>query len=102
MTEPKVLLRNGQMQIFGKIQRSIFLANVALIMGVGLDELGQPKIDVISADFGPFPAPSGMNSAISSLISEAYTGSLGPAATGFRLESIIITDGIMTLTGQIK
>jgi hypothetical protein len=41
----KVLLRNGQMQMFGKISAaSSFL--FALIMGVGLDELG-PKIDVI-------------------------------------------------------
>lgn len=102
MTEPKVLLRNGQIQIYGRTQRSIFLANAALIIGVGLDELGQPKIDVISADFGPFPAPLGINNAISSLISEAYTGSVGPSATGFRLESIIITDGIMRLTGRTR
>ena len=102
MTEPKILLRNGQMQVFGKIQRNVFLANVAIILGVRIDEAGQPKIEVVSADFGPFPAPSGINSAISSLISEAYTGSVGPAATGFRLENVTIADGIMTLTGRIK
>jgi hypothetical protein len=102
MTAPRVLLRDGQMQIFGRIKRSTFLANVALIMGVGLDDLGQPKIVVISADFGLFPDPPGINSAISSLISEAYIGSVGPAATGFRLENMINTDGFMTLTGRIQ
>ena len=101
-TEPQVLLRNGQMQILGKFQRGIFLANLSVTLNVTLDEAGKPKIEVVSADFGPFPAPEGLNSAISSLIDEAFTGSLGPVATGLRLESIIIADGLMTLTGRIK
>jgi hypothetical protein len=102
LTEPKILLRNGQMQVYGKVQRSVFVANVAVIMSVGVDEAGQPRFEIISADFGPLPTPSGLNSAISALIAEAYTGSVGPVATGFRLENITITDGVMTLTGRIK
>jgi len=102
LTEPKVLLRNGQMQVYGKIQRSVFLANVAIILNVGIDEAGQPRIEVASADFGPLPAPLQLNKAISSLISEAYTGSMGPVATGFRLENISIAEGVMTLTGRMK
>jgi hypothetical protein len=101
-TEPQVLLRNGQMQILGKFQRGIFLANLSMILDVMIDEEGKPKIEVASADFGPFPAPTGLNSAISSVIDEAFTGSLGPVATGFRLENIVIADGLMTLTGRIK
>jgi hypothetical protein len=59
-------------------------------------------MEVVSTDFGPFPAPEGLNSAISAMVAEAYTGSLGPMATGFRLESITIADGSMTLSGRIK
>ncbi len=102
MTEPQILLRNGQMQLFGKAQRSIFVANVAIIINVGVDEIGQPKIEVASADFGPFPAPQGLNAAISAVVAEAYTGTLGPIATGFRIESITITDGMMTISGRVK
>jgi hypothetical protein len=101
-TEPQVLLRSGQMQIFGKINRGIFTANMAIVLNAGIDENGQPKMEIVSADFGPFPAPEGLNSAISSVISEAYAGSLGPVATGFRIETITIADGTMTLTGRIK
>jgi hypothetical protein len=71
-------------------------------MNVGVDVAGQPRLEIASADFGPFPAPQGLNNAISALIAEAYTGSLGPVATGFRLESISIADGVMTLTGRVK
>jgi hypothetical protein len=101
-TEPQILLRDGQMQIFGKIQRGYLLANIAIILSVGIDEAGLPKIEVISADFGPFPAPQGMNEAVSAIVAEAFTGSFGPAAIGLRLEAITIADGIMTLTGRLK
>ncbi len=102
-TEPQVLLRNGQMQIVGKIDRGIFAANMLITMNVSVDQTtSQPKIEIASADFGPFPAPEGLNTAISAIIAEALTGSLGPVAIGFRLESITIADGIMTMTGRIK
>jgi hypothetical protein len=102
MTEPQVLLRDGQMLVYGKVQRGIFVANVSMVINVGVDEAGQPKIEVASADFGPLPAPEGLNTAISALVAEAYTGSLGPIATGFRMESITITHGLMTLSGRVK
>jgi hypothetical protein len=69
---------------------------------VGVDEEGQPKIEIASADFGPFPAPEGLKQSMTALITEAYTGSLVPVATGFRLESIDIANGLMTVTGRIR
>jgi len=102
-TEPQVLLRNGQMQMYGKINRGMFAANMLITMNVTVDpDTGLPKIEIASADFGPVPAPEGLNAAISAVIDEAFTGSMGPVATGFRIESITIADGIMTLTGRIK
>jgi hypothetical protein len=102
-TDPQILLRNGQMLMYGKIKRGWFTANVLITMNVGVDEAtGQPKIEIASADFGPFPAPEGLNSAMTAIISEAFTGTLGPVAVGFRLEAISISDGLMTLTGRIR
>lgn len=102
-TEPQVLLRNGQMQMYGKVNRGMFAANMLITANVNIDPVTSlPKIEIASADFGPFPAPDGLNSAISAVIDEAFTGSLGPVATGFRLESIAIADGVMTLTGRTK
>ncbi|MCQ3938737.1 MAG: hypothetical protein DPW18_17075 [Chloroflexi bacterium] len=102
-TDPQILLRNGQMQMYGKITRGWLTANMLITMNVTVDEAtGQPKIEIASAEFGPIPAPEGLNSAVSAIIDEAFTGSFGPAAVGFRLETITIADGIMTLTGRIK
>lgn len=102
-TEPQVLLRDGQMKLYGKISKGMFSANMLITMNVTIDETtGQPKIQIASADFGPIPAPEGLNTAISAIIDEAFTGSFGPVAVGFRLQTITIADGLMTLTGRIK
>ena len=85
MTDPQVYLRDGQMKIYGKTQQGMFAANIGVIIGVNVDATGKPKIEIVSADFGPFPAPGGLKEAFTSMIEEAYTGSLGPVATGLRI-----------------
>jgi len=102
IADPQVYLRDGQMQIFGKTQQGMLTANIGIIVTMGVDENGQPKIEITSADFGPFPAPDGLKDIISTMIREAYTGSVGPVATGLRIETITIADGIMTITGRSK
>jgi hypothetical protein len=102
ITDPQVYLRDGQMQIYGKTQQGLFTANIGIIVNMGVDANGQPQIDIASADFGPFPAPKGINEAITAMVKEAYTGSLGPVATGLRIESISIANGVMTVTGRIR
>jgi hypothetical protein len=102
ITDPQVYLRDGKMQIYGKTQQGLFTANIGIIVDMGVDANGQPQIDIASADFGPFPAPKGINDAITAMVKEAYTGSLGPVATGLRIESISIANGVMTVTGRIR
>jgi hypothetical protein len=102
ITDPQVYLRDGQMQIYGKTQQGLFTANIGILVNMGVDANGQPQIDVASADFGPFDAPKGLKDAITAMVKEAYTGSLGPVATGLRIESISIANGVMTVTGRIR
>jgi hypothetical protein len=102
IADPQVYLRDGQMQIYGKSQQGLFSANIGIIVSVGVDGNGQPEIEIISADFGPLPAPEGLKDAISAVVREAYTGSLGPVATGLRIETISIADGIMTISGRVR
>ena len=102
ITDPQVYLRDGQMQIYGKTQQGMFAANIGIIVQVGVDAEGKPLIEIVSADFGPFPAPEGLRNAITAMVEEAYTGSLGPVATGLRIESISIAGGIMSITGRIR
>lgn len=102
ITDPQVYLRNGEIQIYGKAVQGNLQANVRVVLTITLDTNGKPVITVSSADFGPLPAPEGLNSAISSFVDEIFTGVVGPAAIGFRLESVTIDGGVMTVTGRIK
>jgi hypothetical protein len=102
ITEPQVYLRDGQMQIYGKTQQGMFAANIGIIVNLGVDANGQPQIDVVSADFGPLPAPEGLKDTITAMVREAYMGSLGPVATGLRIETISVANGIMTVTGRVR
>lgn len=101
-TDPQVYLRDGQMRIYGKTQQGNFTANIGIVLAVGLDAEGNPELQLVSADFGPFPLPEGLNKAITAIIEEAYTGALGPVATGFRIKSITIADGMMIVVGSIR
>lgn len=102
LSEPRVYLRDGQMIVYGKATSGAFVANVSMTLAASVDENGQPKIQVVSTDFGPIPAPQGFNDMISASFQEAFTGYLGPVATGFRLETISIGNGVMTVTGRFK
>lgn len=102
IAQPQVTLRDGALEVIGTTQTGIFVANVSLTARFSVDQNGQPQIDVTQAQYGPFPAPSEFTDALGALLRETLTGSLGPAALGFRLESITIADGKLTLTGRIK
>lgn len=102
LRDPQVYLRDGQMRVYGKAYQGNFTANVAVILSVNIDEQGQPRLEITSADFGPFPVPASLRDTIQAAFQEAYTGTLGPVATGLRLESIQIADGLMTLSGKTK
>jgi len=102
LKDPQVFLRDGQMQVYGKVERGYFIANVLIALNVNVDAAGQPVIEIATADFGPFPAPDGLRQSLTAIVTEAYTGSLGPVATGFRLDRIDIANGLMTVMGRIK
>lgn len=102
LTNPQAYLENGQIQLYGTAIQGNFEATAKIVLTTGVDPQGQLLLDLTSADFGPLPVPSGLLDAITVAIKEAYTGALGPVATGFRLTAISIANGTMTIAGQVK
>jgi hypothetical protein len=102
ITDPQVQLRDGGITVYGTAKQGYFIATVKIVLSAGIDANGQLKIELTSADFGPLPVPAGLRDIVTAAVQEAYTGALGPVATGFRLESITIADGTMTVVGKIK
>jgi uncharacterized protein YpmS len=102
ITNPQVYLREGQIQLYATASQGYFEVTSRIVLSAGVDDQGQLKIEVTSADFGPLPVPIGLKEIMTATIQEAYTGALGPVATGFRLQNITIADGSMTIVGRIK
>jgi hypothetical protein len=102
LRDPQVFLRDGQIQIYGTASRGSVEAMVRLTLSVGVDENGYPEIEIETGEFGPFPIPDDLLAGFSALIDEAFTGELGPIATGIRLESIVIDAGLMAITGRMR
>jgi hypothetical protein len=102
LRDPQVFLRDGQVQIYGTANQGNLVASVRIILTVEVDPDGAPRLILESADFGPWPIPEGLLTGLSAMVDEAFTGNFGPAATGFRLESIAISGGLMALTGRIR
>jgi hypothetical protein len=101
-TGPQVYLQDGQIQIYGTAQQGYFQATIEIVVTAGVDDQGQLKIELTSADFGPLPVPTGLKDAVTAAIQEAYTGVIGPAAVGFRLERINVANGTLTIVGRTK
>ncbi len=102
LSDPQVILQDNHMVVYGKATSGIFTANVSTTVQVSIDSAGQPQIQVENTDFGPLSAPQSLNDAIAASIQEAFTGWAGPVATGFRLDTVTIANGVMTVTGRIK
>jgi hypothetical protein len=102
ITNPQVYLQNGELQIYGTTTQSYFQATMSMVFSAGVDEQNQLKIQLVSADLGPLPVPNGLIEFATAGVQEAFTGTIGPVATGFRLQSITIADGTMNIVGQSK
>ena len=96
------MLRDGEILVYGKVESGVFYANICVTTRVSIDGNGQPKFEIVQTNLGPIPAPQRVNDAASSFVREILTGSIGPVATGFRLESISIANGVMEVSGRIK
>ena len=100
-TDPQVYLQDGKILVYGTVTKGYFQATVELILTATIDANGKLVLEFSSADFGPLAVPDNLKEVITSLVTEAYTGSLGPVATGFQLEGIVISDGMMMIVGKI-
>ncbi len=102
LTHPQVVLGDQRMVLFGQARSGIMEANASVTTEFSVDSGGLPRVLVTDAQLGPLPMPRALQDAIASALNEALTGSIGPAAIGFRLESIDISDGVMTITGRVR
>lgn len=97
-----IYLRDGEISIYGVAELGPLDAGALIVVEPVLDAAGSLAFAVTSAELGPFPAPKTMLEALSDLLTEAFTGKLGPLATGIRITSLAIADGQVAIVGSLR
>jgi len=99
ITEPSVVLTNGQVEVYGKIAQGGISANAAIVLKPRIDAEGNPKLDIVSINLGSLPVPDSFTERISSLVDNTLSNNLAQTSNQFKVSSILITEGQMTVSG---
>ena len=102
LRDPQVYLREGKLNVYGIADQGPFVARVLLAVAPRLSADGALAFDITSADFGPLPAPGALRESLSAILTEAFTGTLGPLATGLRISSFAIADGQIAIVASLR
>jgi uncharacterized protein YpmS len=98
--EPVITLPEGLIEINGKIEQGPLSATVRIVARPYADAEGNLKVELVNADLGAIPLSSGMLDTISVYIEEMLLSSLGSLSAAYRVDSVLITGGVLTLSGQ--
>jgi hypothetical protein len=102
LSDPQVYFEDGFTEIYGQAENGFLAGNLHLSLEVAVDPEGNPAFNISEANFGPLPLPEGLLEGVSGLLDEAFTGRLGPLATGIRIEKISIDNGWMEISGHLR
>jgi hypothetical protein len=96
ITQPQILLQNGQVEIYGVVRQGDVSANARIVLKAEKTTHGS-RLAAVSADLGTVKLNSGLD-ALTDLLNSLLDGSAVTAVTGFRVETIHIADQMITVT----
>ena len=98
----QVFLRDGQIQIYSAAESDAGSTTLQISATLSLTAEGKLQLNVTSAQLGIFPVPESILESVSQSINDALTGQGTTGSENIQLQSIVIADGFMTITGTIK
>jgi len=102
LSDIQVFLRDGQIQIIGQTKNDSGNSTTLQITASVVIVEGKLQVNILSAKLGPLPVPPQILDSVSISINDALNGQNVAGSEKLQLESIVITDGLMTITGKIK
>lgn len=100
--DPQVLLRDGQIRFLATVERQGFNLPAEVVMTVQPDDQGKPEFNVVSATIGPLPVPGSVTSELESGLNQTFASEIESRAPNTHIESIVISEGVMTITGRAQ
>jgi hypothetical protein len=96
----QVFLREGQVQIFGNVNIQGVRANSRIFLVPQITRQGQIRFVIVSAYYSLFPIPEDMISNLQTGIDDNFSNFLQPLIEDVIIESVSVSEGIMTITGR--
>lgn len=100
VSDLEVKLNDGVIEVSGGMTQRGFLLPVKMVAEAEVDAAGRPSLKIISASAGPFSVPSDMISDLERSINHAFEDELNSLAPNLQIESIVIRDGLMIISGR--
>jgi len=98
----QVFFRDGRIKIYGILAGGSVSASAILILRPEITPEGTIDFVMEQAQVGPVTLPPGLLSAISDVLTEAFTGSVGSLATGFQVKEILVGEGQIAISGVLR
>lgn len=99
---PQIYLRDGQIRLIGGVKRLGISATARVTVEVSVSADGKPVLDIVSASIGPFPIPGDFVSEVEIIINDVFQEQIASKVPGLFIESIVIENGTMMITGHNK
>jgi len=98
----QILLRNGLMHISGTAVQSGFQLPLSIDVRFYIDAQGKPHSQVVSAKAGIFSIPDSMVAELTAQLDQAIQEEINTYGENVYIHSIVIENGVMTITGEIR
>jgi hypothetical protein len=97
LNDPVVIFQPNQVELYATVKGDAFSANGKVVMSVTIDPNGKPVVEILEANFGPFPIPSSLLDNLSTAVDNAIADSMKDYQSEYRLESITFATGVATI-----
>lgn len=98
----QVFFRDGRIKVYGMLSAGSVSASAILILRPEVTEQGKIDFVLEQAQVGPLDLPAGLLTAISDVLTEVFTGSVGSLATGFQVKEVLVGEGQIAISGVIR
>ncbi len=100
LSNPSVVLSNGQGQLFGQVKEGPIAADAHVVFTVFVDANSRLGVNIVSAEVGSVPLPSAILDQVTTIVNQNLNQAISNNAPGIKIDSVTIGDGTLTITGS--
>ena len=97
----QIYLRDGQIKVSGDVSQNGIVLPVSIAV-LAYAEKGSLAYEILEAKAGPFTLPDTITQELKTQLDQIILAQLNPAPSDIIIESITITNGVMTITGNTR